>query len=152
VQASEPLVRPLQAPEVRPLRGRVLRPGQPPEACVYPGDELESTLHLGIFDAQELVGIASLYWEPPPDRPAARAVRLRGMATLPEVRGRGFGRLLLEAGLERVAERGGRLIWANARTSALGFYERFGFERVGEEFDIQGIGPHFLLKMPLRTL
>ena len=71
------------------------------------------------------------------------------MATLSEVRGRGFGRLLLEAAVGLAADRGSRLIWANARTSALGFYERNGFERVGEEFEIPAIGPHFLLKMPL---
>jgi GNAT superfamily N-acetyltransferase len=146
-------VRSVSAAAVGPLRQRVLRAGQPPETCVYPGDELASTLHLGIFDGAELVGIASWYQEPPPEGAQLRAVRLRGMATAPEVRDRGFGRGLLEAGLALAQLGGGPLlIWCNARSGAVAFYERFGFEREGEEFEIPDIGPHFLLKRRLGSL
>ena len=55
----------------------------------YPGDD--AGLHLGAFDGDRLVGIASLYREARADRPTRARWRLRGMATDPDVRGAGFG-------------------------------------------------------------
>ncbi|WP_346621762.1 GNAT family N-acetyltransferase [Blastococcus montanus] len=60
------------------------------------------------------------------------------MATDPPVRGAGVGRALVEHGLARLAD----LVWCDARTSAVGFYERTGSRVVGEEFDKPGLGPH----------
>jgi hypothetical protein len=37
------------------------------------------------------------------------------------------------------------LIWFNARTSAVGFYKKMGYEIVGSEFEIKEVGPHFLM-------
>ena len=37
------------------------------------------------------------------------------------------------------------LLWCNARTSAMGFYQNVGFEKIGEEFDIPTVGPHVLM-------
>ncbi|HJV08028.1 MAG TPA: hypothetical protein VJ653_00025, partial [Acidimicrobiales bacterium] len=61
MDAVVPLIRPVTAEEVRPLRHRVLRPGQAFEETVYPGDD--AGVHLGAFAGDELVGIASLYRE-----------------------------------------------------------------------------------------
>jgi predicted GNAT family N-acyltransferase len=36
-------------------------------------------------------------------------------------------------------------VWCNARTPALRLYERAGFERESGEFEIPGIGPHFVM-------
>ena len=57
-------------------------------------------------------------------------------------RGRGLGRLILEAGID-VAEGffGSEHIYIEAQTYARGFYEKMGFRRVSEEFMIDGI-PH----------
>lgn len=40
-------------------------------------------------------------------------------------------------------------MWCNGRTVARGFYERHGYEAVGDEFVIEGVGPHhvFLRKL-----
>src|SRR5262249_45159957 len=38
-------VRAVPAIEVRPIRQRVLRPGQPPELCAYPEDDLPGARH-----------------------------------------------------------------------------------------------------------
>lgn len=35
-------------------------------------------------------------------------------------------------------------IWCNARTVAVGFYSRSGFEVISEEFEIPEAGPHFV--------
>ena len=64
------------------------------------------------------------------------------MATAPDVRGTGVGGLLLERGLEVVTPAGGALLWCNARTAALGFYRRYGFQVGADEFPS---GPHGVL-------
>jgi hypothetical protein len=35
------------------------------------------------------------------------------------------------------------LAWCNARAGSFGFYERFGFRRDGEPFELPDIGPHY---------
>jgi predicted GNAT family N-acyltransferase len=67
-------------------------------------------------------------------------------ATSGEARGKGVGRALLAACLEHVATEGGGEVWCNARAEALGFYAAAGFEVVGEEFEIPGIGPHRVMR------
>ncbi len=136
-----PLIRQVSADDIRPLRHRVLRPGQGYEETAYPGDDLPDTVHFGAFDGNRLVGIASLYRE---DR-SAPGWRLRGMATDDAVRGTGFGGALLAACIDHVAAAGGGELWCNARMVAVGFYQRAGFEIVSDEFDVPGIGAHVVM-------
>jgi predicted GNAT family N-acyltransferase len=146
VDAANRLIRRVAAEDVRPLRHRVLRPGQAFEQTVYPGDD--AGVHLGAFDGDRLVGIASLYQEDRAGGPAG-GWRLRGMATDAGVRGAGFGAVLLAGCVEAVAEAGGTELWCNARMAAVGFYRRGGFEVVSEEFDVPGIGPHVVMTRPV---
>lgn len=44
------VVRPVPVALVRPLRGAVLRPGRPPEAAVWPGDDAPGAVHLAAYD------------------------------------------------------------------------------------------------------
>jgi predicted GNAT family N-acyltransferase len=146
VDANSSLIRRITAEEVRPLRHSVLRPGQAFGETLYPGDD--AALHLGAFDGDRLVGIASLYQE---DRVGGRAGgwRLRGMATDAGVRGAGYGATLLAGCVEAVAQAGGTELWCNARIAAVGFYRRAGFEVVSEEFDVPGIGAHVVMTLPV---
>jgi GNAT superfamily N-acetyltransferase len=132
---------------VRELRHRLLRPHQAPEALVYGGDDAWDSLHIGAYIDRDLIGIASIVREPPPWGSDERAWRIRGMATMPEVRG--YGAALLERCLEHASEHGGTLVWCNARVDAVGFYRRLGFEAQGEPFDVPPIGPHLLMTRPL---
>lgn len=138
-------LRRITAEETRPLRQRVLRPHQPPEAMVYPGDDHPDTLHLGAYMGEQQVGVASLYREAPPGEVDPAAWRLRGMAVAPELQGAGFGRALLERCVEHATEQGGTRVWCNARTSAARFYTVMGFAVVGDEFELPGIGPHHVM-------
>lgn len=143
-------VRAITAAETQPLRSAVLRPGQPPESLVYPGDDAPTTFHAGAIIDGEIVGIATIYPEPMPLVPQAAldpasAFRLRGMATRPDLQGTGLGRAVLLRCIEHVRDAGASVLWCNARVSALGFYQRLGFETVGDEFDIAGIGPHYVM-------
>lgn len=144
--ATSPLIRRVSAEEVRPLRHRVLRPGQAFEDTAFAGDDAGA--HLGAFDGEELVGIASLYREDRVGGPAG-GWRLRGMATDAGVRGAGFGAALLDGCIGHVATAGGTELWCNARMAAVGFYRRAGFEIVSEAFDIPGIGGHVVMARPV---
>lgn len=123
------------------LRGRVLRAGRPPEESRFPGDEAEDTVHLGAFAGERCVGVVTLLRE----RPDLPEMRLRGMAVEPEMQGRGVGAALLRHA-ERLADAAGLDLWCNARASAVGFYERHGWVREGEPFDIPPIGLHYVMR------
>ncbi len=142
MDAEHRLICRVSAEDIRPLRHRVLRPGQAFLETRYPGDD--AGVHFGAFDGDRLVGIASLYEEDRVDGPAG-GWRLRGMATDPDVRGAGYGAALLVACVEQVAGAGGTELWCNARMVAVGFYRKGGFEVVSEEFDVPGIGPHVVM-------
>jgi predicted GNAT family N-acyltransferase len=140
-------VRPIPAAATHPIRMEILRPGQPPESVVYPGDDDPDTVHFGaISKGDDLVGIASLYAEPRADGGPSPGWRLRGMATAAGVRGRGVGRALVDACVAHVAANGGGELWCNARVPALGFYAGAGFEVVSDEFEIEGIGAHVVMR------
>jgi predicted GNAT family N-acyltransferase len=138
------MLRPITAAETRPLRQRVLRPHQALAELVYPGDDAPDTVHLGAFADDTLVGIATLLHQHEPGE-----WRLRGMATAPEVRGRGQGVLLLEACLAHARAHGGTRFWCHARTPVVGFYQRHGLACEGSGFDVPGIGPHILMSRRL---
>lgn len=142
---AEVIIRPIHATEARPLRGAILRPGHPPEKSVYPGDDAPDTFHLGAYLDDELMGVASVFYQAPPDEPTANGWRLRGMAVRGDAQGRGYGRALLENCIAHVTGRGGTLFWCYGRTSAVGFYRQFGFEPRGEESKDPDSGPHFVL-------
>ncbi|MCR9076361.1 MAG: N-acetyltransferase, partial [bacterium] len=93
-------IRELTAAQTRPVRQRVLRPHQRPEELVYPGDDDADTFHLGAMSADgDVLAILSMYRHAqPPSDPFAdpRAWRIRGMASVPEARGTGLGRELVE--------------------------------------------------------
>jgi len=103
------------------------------------------TVHFAARVSETIIGIASIYREPPPSGTDANAWRLRGMATEPSRRNAGIGGKLLRACIAHVASQHGSLIWCNARTPAVKFYERHGFRCIGEEFELPGIGPHYLM-------
>jgi GNAT superfamily N-acetyltransferase len=71
------------------------------------------------------------------------------MATAPDARGTGAGGALLQALLEHARAGGGRRAWCTARTTARGFYERWGFTVESEEFVLPDIGPHVLMAIRL---
>lgn len=142
----------IHAEDTYPIRHHILRPHQSRAECQYPGDLEAATFHLGARIGHKLVGIASVYHEPQPktDNSApGEAYRLRGLATIEAYRGFGIGQALLELCIQRVRKHQGNRLWCNARTSALAFYRKSGFEACSEVFDIPGIGPHQVFAIEL---
>jgi predicted GNAT family N-acyltransferase len=120
------------AERVLALRQQVLRPGLGIEHARFDDDDHPQTVHLAAVDeAGTVVGCSTWFPDPWQGQPAWR---LRGMATATAARGTGLGGRLLAAGLEAARERGATIAWCNARTTALGFYRRYGFETVGAQF------------------
>jgi len=132
------------------LRHRVLRQHESLEDLRLSGDDDPRSGHIAAIDddSGEVVGTAVVFPEPPPwDTGASGAWRLRGMATAEEWRSKGVGGAVLAAVVDHVNLAGGRLLWCNARLPAVRFYERAGFERVGEEWDEPHIGPHVAMQL-----
>lgn len=147
-----------------PLRQKILRPGQPLQELVYPGDLDAESFHVGAHargtgpdDAETLVGVASVYRQPMEHAgekglaalAGTGAWRLRGMAVDDGLRGEGVGSRLLNACIEHVAASGGRVLWCNARTPAERFYLRHGFVRHGDVFELPKIGPHVVMSVTI---
>lgn len=129
----------------RPLRMAVLRPDDPPERPMHAREHAPETVHVAALEGEEVLSVGSVMPDPHPRDPRPGDWRLRGMATRPELRGRGIGALVLAECEHRARLGGARRIWCNARTPARSFYGRGGLRVEGEEFEIPGIGPHLLM-------
>jgi GNAT superfamily N-acetyltransferase len=141
------------ADEILPLRHAVLRPGRPVSASVYPEDA--TAVHIGAWDGEMLVGCATVFpepWSGSDEWPAADgAWRLRGMAVDPSRHRTGVGRAVLDAVVDAARSGGAPLVWANARTTALAFYEAGGWAVAGDEFRTADTGlPHKPIVRPVR--
>jgi len=140
-------VRPCSPGDVWGLRHSVLRPHQRADEVHWDSDDAPGSAHFcAEGPAGEVVSVGSVH---PEDAPwpsgAAAQWRLRGMATLPEFRGRGAGGAVLEAVVAHVARQGGGLLWCNARLPAVPFYRRAGFAERGEPWEEPAIGPHVVM-------
>ncbi len=145
-EPGEPIeIREISAEQTRPIRQAVLRPHQAASELVYPGDDDADSFHLGAMRGDEVLAILSMYHQPTPD--GTPGWRIRGMASVPEVRGGGYGRMLVEVARDRAWAIERAPIWCNARASAFGFYEKLGFVIVGELFEIEGIGAHAVMML-----
>ncbi len=138
-------VRRITVEQARSVRHPVLRAGLPPESTIFDFDEHPDTHHFGAFEGADLAGVATFFPEECPLRPNAPSWRLRGMATLPQRRGSGAGRALVEAGVRAASQHGARWMWCNARVSARGFYEKAGFVSAGEPFLLEPSGWHTVM-------
>jgi ribosomal protein S18 acetylase RimI-like enzyme len=127
------------------IRQPVLRADKPIESCRFEGDELPSTHHFGCFVEDQLIGVISLYEIGNPHFDKQKSFQIRGMAVLNGYQKQGVGEALVRAAESFCANQKTSIIWFNARTSAVGFYKKMGYEVTGSEFEIKEVGPHFLM-------
>lgn len=134
------------AADTHDLRRRVLRGGDPYAHVAFPEDDLDGAFHLAALDdAGAVIAVGTFSPAPYDGRPA---YRLRGMAVEPARQGNGAGWVVLAAGIERCRAAGAEVLWANARDTAIGFYEKAGMAVVGDGFESVGI-PHHLVVLDL---
>lgn len=123
----------------RVLRDTLLRQplGLPMDAEAL--DWENGTRHFGLFDEAGHLA-ACVLASPLPDG----SVRLRQMAVSPERQSSGLGRhLMLEAEAE-LRRSGVKALSLHARDTAIGFYEKLGYSRIGDIYLELGI-PHQLM-------
>ncbi len=139
----------IDASETYGVRQPVLRDGKPIETCMFDGDNLQTTFHLGLYKTNELVGICSFFKNNHPLIANASQYQLRGMAILDAYQGLGLGTLILSHGETLLKQQGVPIIWCNARVKATEFYNKMRYKIIGEPFDIKDIGLHYCMYKPL---
>ena len=112
------------------IRHEVMYPHLPFDAIKLPADP--DGIHFGLYAADWLSSVVSLFND-------GDDYQFRKFATLEKHQGKGYGSLLLDYVIAFVRQEGGKRIWCNARTSATGFYEKFGFQSKDEYFSEQGV-------------
>jgi len=92
-------------------------------------------LHFGLFDGDELVATVTVI------PMAADHAKIRQTAVAFAHQGRGLGRSIMTQLEAALAARGFASLSLHARSTAVGFYEKLGYETVGDEF-IEVTIPH----------
>lgn len=127
------------------VRQPVLRAGKSIESCKFDADDLESTIHFGCFDNEILIGVASIFRKSNNLFKNRIQFQLRGMAVLESHQKTGIGALLFTHAKEYIKQHEEALLWFNARTSAVPFYERLGCEITSDAFLIPEVGQHYIM-------
>ena len=148
----EIVVRPIEPDRIVDLRHAVLRAGYGRDSAIFAGDTDPGSYHVAAVIEDVIIGCATLHRERYDDA-WPLAWRLRGMAVDAQYRKSGIGHRLLTA-IESHARQTdySPLLWCNARTPAVPFYRRAGWEIVSDEFDIPTAGPHFRMLKRLDNL
>ena len=124
------------------LRDDMLRK---PLGLGFSESELESekdNMLIAAFEDEDILGCCMLVEENP------TTVRLRQMAVLNDLQGKGIGRALMNFAENLARDRGYKILSMHARKNAVGFYEKMGYEITSDEFTEVTI-PHYLMEKKL---
>jgi GNAT superfamily N-acetyltransferase len=134
------VIRAIAAEDTWLLRRDVLNPTRSLPTALDPLDAIPGALHLGWFEADQLVGVGTISRHTLPLEPGAIAWFVRAMAVTPDWRSHGIGGRLLQDLIAHAADRDpGGIAWCHARIPAEAFYRRHGF-RVLDQVDLPGKG------------
>lgn len=123
-------IRKISADDTLQLRRDVLYPNESLEAVKVDHDA--DGLHFGVFDQGQLVTVVSLFL-------GRESAQFRKLATVPAAQGKGFGKAIL-AHLAAICKKERiKLLWCNARDTAVTFYDRLGYTTKGDYFIKGGI-------------
>lgn len=126
------------------LRNDILRK---PLGLTFEPEELEhekEDILIAAFEEEKMLGCCMLI------RTDHETVRLRQMAVLNNLQGKGIGKALMQFAENIARDRGFRKITMHARKSATGFYEKLGYMVNGEEFEEVTL-PHVVMEKHLLT-
>ena len=124
------------------LRDDILRK---PLGLGFTSQELEeekNNMLIGAFEDDTILGCCMLVEENP------QIVRLRQMAVLNDLQGKGIGRALMNFAENIARDRGYKILSMHARKNAIGFYEKMGYKVAGNEFTEVTI-PHYVMEKKL---
>jgi N-acetylglutamate synthase-like GNAT family acetyltransferase len=121
------------------LRNDILRK---PLGLTFTPDELEmekEEILIAAFEEEKMLGCCMLIKQDPV------TVRLRQMAVLNNLQGKGIGRALMQFAENIARDLGYRKIIMHARKTASGFYEKLGYSVSGDEFKEVTL-PHYIME------
>lgn len=105
-------------------------------------DSEKENMLIGAFEEERMLGCCMLVEEQPD------AVRLRQMAVLNDLQGKGIGRALMNFAENIARDRGFRKITMHARKNVVGFYEKMDYKVIGDEF-VEITIPHYRMEKKL---
>ena len=124
------------------LREDILRK---PLGLTFSTQELEdekNNLLIGAFEDGDMLGCCMLVEETP------GTVKLRQMAVLNVLQGKGIGRALMQFAENLARDHGYRILTMHARKNAVGFCEKMSYKVKGQEFFEVSI-PHYEMEKEL---
>jgi predicted GNAT family N-acyltransferase len=124
------------------LRYQILRR---PLGLSFTQEELElekDNIHIGCFDDERLEGCCMLVTI---DK---STMQLRQMAVISGLQGKGIGKVLMQFAENISRDLGYKKLIMHARKTAIGFYEKLGYTKVGDEF-LEVTIPHFAMQKEL---
>jgi len=124
------------------LRDVILRK---PLGLTFTPEDLESekdNILIAAFEEDRMLGCCMLV----EDRPDV--VRLRQMAVLNMLQGKGIGRALMNFAENIARDRGYKKVIMHARSNATGFYEKVGYKIKGDQF-VEITIPHYVMEKDL---
>jgi GNAT superfamily N-acetyltransferase len=124
------------------LREDILRK---PLGLGFTSQELEKekdNMLIGAFEDDDMLGCCMLVEKDP------ETVRLRQMAVLNDLQGKGIGRALMNFAENLARDRGYKVLSMHARKNAVGFYEKMGYKVASDEFTEITI-PHYVMEKQL---
>lgn len=124
------------------LRDDILRK---PLGLGFTAQELEEekeNMLIAAFEEEDMLGCCMLVEESP------STVRLRQMAVLNDLQGKGIGRALMNFAENLARDRGYKVLAMHARKNAIGFYEKMGYNVASDEFTEVTL-PHYVMEKAL---
>lgn len=148
----EDLPKPVKVHFARGEQGPVVRAAQGIRRKVFIEEQgIDPSIELDDQDAQALHAVLSIGSRAvatvrflPEEK--ENSVRLGRLAVLPEHRGQGYGRRLLEEAEKQLNIFGIQIISLHAQASAIGFYEALGYIAIGEPYLEAGISHQTMTK------
>ncbi len=116
-----------------------------PLGLTFTDEELEKEkeeILIGAFEDEKMLGCCMLIKQPD------NTVRLRQMAVMNNLQGKGIGRALMNFAENIARDMGYKKLSMHARKTAAGFYEKLGYKKAGEEFFEVTI-PHYIMEKEL---
>jgi predicted GNAT family N-acyltransferase len=122
------------------LRNDILRK---PLGLSFSDKELEeekNNILIGAFDEDEMLGCCMLT---PLDN---KCIKLRQMAVINNQQGKGVGESIIQFTENIARDKGYKVLLMHARDTAIGFYEKYGYKVIGDQFVEVNVNHHVMVK------
>jgi GNAT superfamily N-acetyltransferase len=116
-----------------------------PLGLTFSEEELQGEINnilIGCFDDDKLEGCCMLVAKD------TETLQLRQMAVISGLQGKGIGRVLMQFAENIARDRGYKKLIMHARKTAMGFYEKLGYKKIGNEF-LEVTIPHYAMEKSL---